>query len=159
MLLFVATSKLSVARCTHRKEPRESLGIMTYLLFRSSYAELDTSNHERGTYDNQGLVLSIAMLSLLGQESPIEFLHIGMKIVKKMTPLYTYNMCLTALWPATPFPLQQILVIQETQNFDKARENSNNCTCCLCRWDFYILLKEEHRSKIDSLLLQSAVVS
>jgi len=39
MLLFVATSKLPVARCTLEKEPRELLGIMTYLLFRSSYAE------------------------------------------------------------------------------------------------------------------------
>jgi len=38
-LLFVATSELPVARCTLEKEPRESLGIMTYLLFRSSYAE------------------------------------------------------------------------------------------------------------------------
>jgi hypothetical protein len=39
MLLFVATSKLPVARCTHEKEPGESLGSMTYLLFRSIYAE------------------------------------------------------------------------------------------------------------------------
>jgi hypothetical protein len=39
MLLFVATSKLSVARCRHEKEPGKSLGIVTYLLFSSSYAE------------------------------------------------------------------------------------------------------------------------
>jgi hypothetical protein len=105
MLLFVATSKLLVARCTREKEPGESLGIVTYLLFRSSYAEswIPAAMKEE---HNQGLVLSLGMLSHLRQESPIEFLHNGMKIVKKMTPSYTYSICLAALWPATPFPLQ-----------------------------------------------------
>jgi len=96
MLLFVATSKLPVAGCTHEKEPRVTWHYDLFTVQVQLCRELDTSSLERGTYDNQGLVLSVGMLSLLRQESSIEFLHIGMKIVKKMTPYYTYSICLTA---------------------------------------------------------------
>lgn len=36
---------------------------------------------------------------------------------------------------------------QETQNFDKARENDDKCTCCLCRWDCTYYLKKSTGAK------------